>query len=146
MKLRPEKRFNSDVRVRQFLGSNLTTLNRPYLRELTSFVETAAESRFEISKSPDRNNNAMKVKIHTVLHETLKTAPKTDSDSRFIRSVDPGASYKVDKRVKRKNEVAQFTLFLARRWWKVVGDHSDGDGCLFFAVTASSVCNLIFVR
>lgn len=98
-----------------YLGSNLTTLNSPNLKELTRFVETAVESRFEVSKSLDRNNNSMKVKIHTVLHEPLKTAPKTDSDSRFVRSVDPSASYKVDKRVKRKNEVAQFTLFLARR-------------------------------
>lgn len=58
----------------------------------------------------------MKVKIHTVLHEPLKTIPKADSDSRFIRSVDPSPSYKVDKRVKRKNEVAQFTLGDDEKW------------------------------
>lgn len=58
----------------------------------------------------------MKVKIHTVLHEPPKTAPKADSDSRFIRMVDPSASYKVDKRVKRKNEVAQSPLGNDEKW------------------------------
>lgn len=43
----------------------------------------------------------MKVEIHTVVHAEDRT--KKDGKSRFVRSADPSASYKVDKRVKRKN-------------------------------------------